>query len=297
MMAPHLTPGPGKDQTRSRAILVSILAFGFLLPSLCSGQSASDKRAVAPGAALDAQVEQSHVAIRQVAGTAACTDGTATLGVPVNGNLTSTDCSSSTTSGTLYADFYVFTATAGHTLTVTSHSSLGYLATIQDFTSGAVLASSGSCGNLEDDCTFTYTALTSGHYVLGFGAYSFGSYTMTVSDSAPPPTCGNTTTLCLSGSQFTVTVHWSTNTGASGEGTAIPLSGDTGYFWFFNSANVELVVKVLDGRAINGHFWVFYGALSDVSYTIDVTNTANGASRLYTNPQGNLASVADTAAF
>ena len=49
--------------------------------------------------------------------------------------------------------------------------------------------------------------------------------------------------------------------GTSGRGAAVPLTGDTGYFWFFNSANVELIVKVLDGRTVNGQFWVFYGAL------------------------------------
>ena len=49
------------------------------------------------------------------------------------------------------------------------------------------------------------------------------------------------------------------------------LTGDTGTFWFFDSANVELVLKVLDGRVLNGHYWVFYGALSNVEYTIVVT--------------------------
>ena len=79
--------------------------------------------------------------------------------------------------------------------------------------------------------------------------------------------------------------------------TAVPLTDDTGYFWFFGSANIELVVKVLDGRADNGHFWVFYGALSDVEYTLTVTDTLTGAVRTYHNPPGELASVADTTAF
>ena len=85
--------------------------------------------------------------------------------------------------------------------------------------------------------------------------------------------------------------------GATGVGTAVPLTGDTGYFWFFTPNNVELVVKVVDGRAVNGDFWVFYGALSDVEYTLTVTDTVTGASRRYFNPSGTLASVADTAAF
>jgi hypothetical protein len=32
---------------------------------------------------------------------------------------------------------------------------------------------------------------------------------------------------------------------------------DTGAFWFFAAANVELIVKVLDGCALNGAHWVF----------------------------------------
>ena len=48
---------------------------------------------------------------------------------------------------------------------------------------------------------------------------------------------------------------------------------------------------------MNGRFWVFYGALSDVEYTITVTDTDTGVSRSYSNPQGKLASVADTVAF
>jgi len=102
----------------------------------------------------------------------------------------------------------------------------------------------------------------------------------------------------LNGGRFRVQVNWRVQSqGRSGVGTAAPLSGDTGYFWFFTSSNVELVVKVLDGRAITGRFWVFYGALSDVEYTLIVTDTATGAVRTYTNPQGRLASVADTSAF
>ena len=75
------------------------------------------------------------------------------------------------------------------------------------------------------------------------------------------------------------------------------LTGDTGYFWFFSDANIELILKVLDGRALNGHFWVFYGALSDVEYTITVTDTVTGQVRSYFNPPRQLASVADTSAF
>ena len=105
-------------------------------------------------------------------------------------------------------------------------------------------------------------------------------------------------TLCLNDNRFRVDVTWrAVNVGTAGVGIAVPLTGDTGAFWFFSSGNIELVLKVVDGRSYNGAFWVFYGAMSDVSYTINVTDTLTGARKTYENPQGQLASIADTAAF
>jgi hypothetical protein len=57
------------------------------------------------------------------------------------------------------------------------------------------------------------------------------------------------------------------------------------------------VIKVLDGTAANGHFWVFYGALSNVEYRLTVTDTVTGAVKIYSNPRGLFASVGDTSAF
>ena len=33
-------------------------------------------------------------------------------------------------------------------------------------------------------------------------------------------------------------------------GQVIPLTGDTGAFWFFSSSNVEVVIKVLNGCGV-----------------------------------------------
>jgi hypothetical protein len=75
------------------------------------------------------------------------------------------------------------------------------------------------------------------------------------------------------------------------------LTPDTGAFWFFSANNLELAVKVVDGRAVNGRFWVFGGQLTDVEYTLTVTDTETGASWTHHNPAGTLASFADTSAF
>jgi ELWxxDGT repeat protein len=105
------------------------------------------------------------------------------------------------------------------------------------------------------------------------------------------------TVLCLRGGRFKVEADWRLPSGLSGRGRAVSLTPDTGYFWFFDSSNVEVILKVLDGQSLNGHHWVFFGALSNVEYSLTVTDTQTGAARRYTNLPGRLGSVADTKAF
>jgi ELWxxDGT repeat protein len=103
--------------------------------------------------------------------------------------------------------------------------------------------------------------------------------------------------LCLGNGRFAVEVAWKDFQGRTGKGQAAPLFDGTGAFWFFDAANIELVVKVLDGRTLNDHFWLFYGALSNVEYTLTVQDTQTGAVKTYRNPSGRFASVGDTQAF
>ena len=105
------------------------------------------------------------------------------------------------------------------------------------------------------------------------------------------------TRLCLNQNRFQVEATWRKPSGETGVGHAVPLTGDTGALWFFGAENLELLIKVLDARAVNGHFWVYAGALSNVEYTIKVTDTSTGEERSYRNPPGQFASRADTEAF
>ncbi len=111
------------------------------------------------------------------------------------------------------------------------------------------------------------------------------------------PCAPSQTTLCLNASRFEVEVSWRDSRGRTGVGQAVPITADTGYFWFFSEANIELVVKVLDARSINQKYWVFFGALSNVEYDLTVTDTTTGAVKTYHNDLGNFASVGDTGAF
>jgi ELWxxDGT repeat protein len=117
------------------------------------------------------------------------------------------------------------------------------------------------------------------------------------SPAATAPCAPDATTLCLGDGRFALTVEWTDFTGGTGAGQTRPLTADTGSFWFFHPDNVELVIKVLDARGVNGRFWVFYGALSNVAYTITVTDTGTGTSKTYRNELGAFGSVGDTDAF
>ena len=150
----------------------------------------------------------------------------------------------------------------------------------------------GSCGfNIEDDCDAVQNSTVDGAFHVTFP--SVRAWLDPAGPCIPDPT-----TLCLNGGRFRVRVTWSTGEG-TGPGMGVPLTGDSGYFWFFNAANLELVVKVLDACALSpGRFWVFAGGLTNVGVVLTVEDRQTGAVREYRNTRGTaFAPLQDTAAF
>ena len=98
--------------------------------------------------------------------------------------------------------------------------------------------------------------------------------------------------------RFRVTALWQDQQDNVGTGEPVVLTADTGYFWFFDIANVEVVVKVLDGCGVNGNYWVFAAGLTDVAVELTVEDTVAGEIRTYFNDVGNpFQPVLDTSAF
>ncbi|MEO7795896.1 MAG: hypothetical protein ABIV06_14105, partial [Thermoanaerobaculia bacterium] len=107
-------------------------------------------------------------------------------------------------------------------------------------------------------------------------------------------------TLCLDGGRFRVEAEWETAAGATGAAHAAPLTDDTGTFWFFNAANIELVVKTIDACGLAGfeNYWVFAGGTTDVEVTLHVTDTERDVSKTWRRPLGvPFAPILDSAAF
>ena len=104
--------------------------------------------------------------------------------------------------------------------------------------------------------------------------------------------------LCLDGGRILVEATWRAPDGTSGSGHAVGLTGESGYFWFFDPGNLEFVVKTLNGCDTNGHDWFFLAGLTNLEVTITVVNTMTRERRIYSNPQGvAFAPILDTAAF
>ncbi|MEM6705397.1 MAG: hypothetical protein AAF690_21940 [Acidobacteriota bacterium] len=105
-------------------------------------------------------------------------------------------------------------------------------------------------------------------------------------------------TLCLAGGRFEVTVSFTTQQGTTGNAQVIQQTDDTGIVWFFDPTNLELLIKVLDGCAVNDSWWVFHGGTTDQGVGIRVRDTSNGLARDYSNPvRTNYLTVTDTGAF
>lgn len=88
-------------------------------------------------------------------------------------------------------------------------------------------------------------------------------------------------TLCLQKGRFQVKAEWrNPANGQGGQAGAMSLSTASGAFHFGNPGSPELVTKIINqGSRID----VYYGSVSDLEYTITVTDTRTGAAKTYKN--------------
>lgn len=113
------------------------------------------------------------------------------------------------------------------------------------------------------------------------------------------PCISDELTLCLLDDRVEVKARFQNqhDGGTSGDAHAMPLTDETGAFWFFNDENYEIMVKAIDGRELNDAVWIFFGSLSDVEFWMDTRDTETGFTKSYYNPPGHVFGVTDTAAL
>jgi hypothetical protein len=153
---------------------------------------------------------------------------------------------------------------------------LRFTLTVNDTASGRTKTYSntpGDCGAIDNDFLSGAAAAASVH-----GA-------VTAPSVANGKCVADATTLCLLDNRFAISVDWRNQfDGSAGAGKPKPLSKLTGAFAFADLANLELLIKTLD---FGDHQLVLYGALSNLEYTIRVTEAATGRTKSYHNPAGN----------
>src|SRR6202030_4038720 len=92
--------------------------------------------------------------------------------------------------------------------------------------------------------------------------------------------------LCLFDARFTVSADFKFANGDQGLPRAVPLGdgNSSGYYWFFDVNNPEVMVKLINGCAVNGHYWFFAAGLTNLEVEILIMDAQTGARRVYTNP-------------
>ena len=129
--------------------------------------------------------------------------------------------------------------------------------------------------------------LEAGAYTVIYNA--LGASETAVFEVTPPAS-----SLYLRQGRFVVTATFTLPGSVATSARAIPLSDKAGFFWFFDSANVELVVKILDGTALNGHNWVFISSLTDVVFTVTVRDQGAHAAHVCAVPGATVDNCAKT---
>ena len=108
------------------------------------------------------------------------------------------------------------------------------------------------------------------------------------------------TELCLN-DRFSVDVSYRNGPPGTAEADAHTVafaSAGSGIFWFFSADNWEIMVKEIDGCALNGHHWVFSAATTNVFYRLTVYDNSHAEQKIYFNYAGPPApAVTDTEAF
>ena len=127
----------------------------------------------------------------------------------------------------------------------------------------------------------------------GFGSNSgSGASPMGAVESAPTiatgmsATAGSDTLTLMPTHPFAVTLTATDpRTGTTGQGQLVAQTDIYGIFSIpnitGNASNPEVIVKMVDASGIGAGYWVFYSALTDLTYTLSVREASTGATKTY----------------
>jgi hypothetical protein len=120
----------------------------------------------------------------------------------------------------------------------------------------------------------------------------FGTDTVRFEATSPvagaPGCVPSTSSACLQHRRFEVEATYDATLLGGSAGAATPsLESDQSLkFSFFEPTNLELFLKVIDGCAYNGHYWVFVSGLTNAGVSLRLTDRVTDAIYTYDNPAG-----------
>lgn len=150
-------------------------------------------------------------------------------------------------------------------------------------------------GGLEEATAYTFRVRAQN--AAGNSPYSNEATAAT--DALVAPCVASSTVLCLTNNRFAVRLSWR-SASQSGDGHTVPLPSapDSGLFYFEQSSNIEMLIKVLNACSFTPNYWVFFAATTNVELIVTVTDTQTGKVKVYFNPLNTAAlPVQDTSAF
>ena len=189
---------------------------------------------------------------------------------------------------------------------------VAYMVTVTDTETGVARQyhnAAGKVGGGVDRVSFP----TTGSPVATFETFATGELEpwtgakVTIAEAlATAPCVADPTTVCLLNDRFQVKIDYVNpfSTPPNQPGTFLAgrlLEGaqnpDTGLFGFSAATAVEVIVRIQDTRPFAQRFDVYYGGMTDVGYTVTVTDTATGTVRQYYNQAGKVGGGVDRTSF
>jgi len=150
-------------------------------------------------------------------------------------------------------------------------------------------------GGLEEATAYTFRVRAQN----GAGNSPFSNEATAATDALVAPCVASSTVLCLTNNRFAVHLTWrSASQAGDGHTVPLPAAPDSGLFYFEQSSNIEMLIKVLNACSFTPNYWVFFAATTNVELVVTVTDTQTGKTRVYFNPLNTAAlPVQDTGAF
>lgn len=148
---------------------------------------------------------------------------------------------------------------------------LEYVATIRDASTGQTMTLTKPSGSL---CGETQSLPATG---------IAGGAKLRSQDHAASSCTPEANALCLFGGRFRVTA--TAGSASVFPAAAIPYNDSFGTFSLPAATGAperaEVAVKLVDAMPLDGSVWILYGALTDLPFTLNVTDTATGSTRTY----------------